>query len=143
MRKPFVTLLVAAVAVLPCLPAQAAAAAYEPIYITDGQFTATLDQRAHRWRLQPLRGDEIEITDHSQACGSRAPIPHGLWYVSQDARGRPELVAPSVTPLPNGYPARVALHACGETAAEAAALFVPDVALTWINDHVGSVLIDD
>src|SRR5215467_8834721 len=57
---------------------------YEPIYITDGQYTATLQQHSHRWLLQPLRGDEVDITDHSKACGSAAPMPKGLWYVSQD-----------------------------------------------------------
>ena len=126
------------------LAAQAqATASYDPIYITDGQFTATLEQHSHRWRLQPLRGDEVDITDHSNACGSRAPIPHGLWYVSQDQRGHPQLVAPSVTALPNGYPQTIALRACGDHADDAVALFVPAVALAWINDHVGSVLIDD
>lgn len=117
--------------------------AYEPIYITDGQFTATLQQHAHRWLLQPLRGDEVDITDRSQSCGSSAPIPHGLWYVSQDDHGRPELIAPSVTQLPSGFPQHVALLSCGENAGNAVALFVPAVALNWISDNVGSVLIDD
>jgi len=115
---------------------------YEPVYITDGQFTATLEQHSHHWRLQPLRGEEVDITDHSKSCGSAAPIPRGLWYVSQDDRGQPQLVAPSVTPLPAGYPQHIALRVCGD-AASGPALFVPAVALAWINDHVGSVLIND
>lgn len=142
MLKPLFTALFATIA----LAAQAQAIAtptYEPIYITDGQFTATLEQHSHRWRLQPLRGDEVDITDRSTTCGSHAPIPHGLWYVSQDEHGRPQLVAPSVTALPNGYPQTVALRACGDQAGDSVALFVPAVALAWINDHVGSVLIDD
>jgi len=120
-----------------------ASTTYEPIYITDGQFTATLEQHSHRWRLQPLRGDEVDVTDRSQSCGSSKPIPHGLWYVSQDDHGRAQLVAPSVTALPSGFPQHVMLLACGEKADDAVALFVPAVALSWINDHVGSVLIDD
>ena len=116
---------------------------YEPIYITDGQYTATLKQHLHRWLLQPLRGDEVDITDHSQTCGSHTPMPKGLWYVSQDEHGRPQLVAPSVTPLPAGFPQHVALRACGEKADDAVALYVPPVALHWINDYVGTVLIDD
>ena len=141
MRKPHFLLLSALIGAGTFCGAHAAT--YEPVYITDGQFTATLDQREHRWRLQPLRGDEVDITDRSNACGSREPIPHGLWYVSQDDRGRPQLVAPSVTALPSGFPQRVAMRACGDTADDASALFVPAVALAWINDHVGSVLIDD
>jgi hypothetical protein len=116
---------------------------YEPIYITDGQYTATLQQQSHTWRLQPLRGDEVDVVDHARDCGSSRPIPHGLWYVSQDDRGHTQLVAPSVTPLPRGYPQHVTLKACGEKAGDGVVLFVPAVALTWINDNVGTVLIDD
>jgi hypothetical protein len=116
---------------------------YEPVYITDGQYTATLLQHSHLWRLQPLRGDEVDITDHSAACGSNKPVPNGLWYVSQDGNGRPELVAPSVTELPAGFPQHVSLRACGEKSDGDFVLFVPPVALNWINDFVGTVLIDD
>jgi hypothetical protein len=117
--------------------------AYEPIYITDGQYTATLQQHSHRWTLQPLRGDVIDITDHSQACGSHTPMPKGLWYVSQDDHGRTQLVAPSVTVLPAGFPQHVALLPCGESSPDSVALFVPPVALHWISDYVGTVLIAD
>src|SRR3569832_1829290 len=141
MRKPLFLLLSAFTGAGTFCTAQAATD--EPVYITDGQFTATLDQRAHRWRLQPLRGDEVDITDRSNACGSRETNPHGLWYVSQDDRGRPQLVAPAVTPLPSGFPQHVPLRACGDAAEESSVLFVPAVALTCINDHVGSVLIDE
>ena len=117
--------------------------AYEPIYITDGQYTATLQQRSHHWTLQPLRGDVVDITDHSKTCGSSTPMPTGLWYVSQDDRGRVQLVAPSVTALPAGFPQHVAVLPCGETSQDSVALFVPPVALHWISDYVGSVLIAD
>ena len=115
---------------------------YEPVYITDGQYTATLQQHSHRWLLQPLRGEQVEVIDHSKACGSHSPVPKGLWYVSQDADGHAQLVAPSVTPLPAGFPQHVALRACGDNG-DGIALYVPQVALHWINDFVGSVLIDD
>jgi hypothetical protein len=121
----------------------AATPTYEPLYIFDGQYTATLKQHAHRWQLQPLRGDEVEVIDHAKDCGSRKPIPHGLWLVSQDANGKAQLVAPSVTALPEGFPQHVALRACGEKADGDVALFVPPVALNWINANVGTVLIDD
>jgi hypothetical protein len=119
-----------------------ATVSYEPVYITDGQYTATLKQRSHRWLLQPLRGDQVEVIDRSPACGSHAPLPKGLWFVSQDSHGQAQLVAPSVTPLPAGFPQHVALRACGSGGDELA-LYVPPVALNWINDFVGSILIDD
>lgn len=142
MLKQSITILVAAAALSAGAPA-GAKPAYEPIYITDGQFTATLEQRSHRWRLQPLHGDEVDIVDHADDCGSSEPIPHGLWYVSQDDSGHPELIAPSVTPLPEGFPQRVTMKACGDKSGKGVVLFVPAVALQWINDHVGTVLIDD
>ena len=80
---------------------------------------------------------------HSKACGSPAPVPKGLWYVSQDERGRTQLVAPSVTALPAGFPQHVALLPCGAASDDAVALFVPPVALHWISDYVGTVLIAD
>jgi hypothetical protein len=116
---------------------------YEPIYITDGQYTATLKQSAHLWRLLPLRGEEVDVTDKARNCASGVKIAHGLWYVTQDDNGRPLLVAPSVTPLPTGFPEQVALRACGEPTDTDAALFVPAVAMEWISEHAGTVLIDD
>jgi hypothetical protein len=142
MLRHSVFTLAAAAALSAGAPADATAA-YEPVYITDGQFTATLEQHSHTWHLQPLRGDEVDIVDHARDCGSTRPIPHGLWYVSQDDHGRAQLVAPSVTPLPQGYPQHVTLKACGDKAGDGVVLFVPAVALTWINDYVGTVLIDD
>lgn len=116
---------------------------YEPIYITDGQYDAALKQREHLWRLLPLFDAEVDVTDRSKDCDSRVKIPHGLWYVTQDNKGRPLLIAPSVTPLPAGFPEQVALRACGETVDADTALFVPAVALDWINAHAGTILIDD
>lgn len=142
MLEHSISTLIAAAALSAGVPANAAPA-YDPVYVTDGQYTATLQQSSHRWRLQPLRGAEVDIIDHASDCGSSRPIPHGLWYVSQDDKGRPELIAPSVTPLPQGYPQRVVMKACGDKAGKGAVLFVPAVALNWINAHVGTVLVDD
>lgn len=123
--------------------AGAAAPAFDPVYIVDGQYTAVLEQHAHRWRLLPLRGDEVDVTDRSTACGSPTPIPNGLWYVTQDTDGSVLLVAPSMTALPSGYPHQIPLRACGENPGANATLFVPAVALAWINSNVGTVKIDD
>ena len=142
MLKHSLSVLIATTALSAGAPARAMPV-YEPIYITDGQYTATLLQHSHRWRLQPLRGDEVDIVDHSKACGSSTPVPKGLWYVSQDDQGHPRLVAPSVTALPTGFPQHIALRACGEKVDGDVALYVPAVALNWINDYVGSVLIAD
>src|SRR5678815_1750037 len=54
-------------------------------YVIDGQYTAVLQQRAHRWRLVPYSGGEVDVTDTLATCGSSEAIPTGLWYVSRDA----------------------------------------------------------
>jgi hypothetical protein len=88
-------------------------------------------------------GEEVDVTDSSAKCSSDETIPTGLWYVSRDADGKLQIVAPSVTELPNAFPQQVALRACGEEADEGVTLFVPDVAMNWIRTNVGAVLIDD
>jgi hypothetical protein len=125
------------------IAASSSVLALESIDVIDGQYTAELEQHAHRWHLLPLRGDTVEVTDRSSDCGSRMPIPNGLWYVTQDTDGRALLIAPSGTTLPAGFPDHIALRACGDGSASDATLFVPAVALTWIHSNVGTVKIDD
>ena len=114
---------------------------YEPQYIFDGQYTARLQQGAQQWRLLPLRGDEVDIA--AASCAAGAHVPNGLWFVTSGADGKLQLEAPSVTALPQDYPARVALRGCGESADAPATLFVPAQALDWIAANAGTVLIDD
>lgn len=132
-------------ALVACISMQASAyvnrfPTYDPQYIFDGQYTAALQQHAHHWRLLPLRGEQVDVTEN---CNSSARVPKGLWYVSPDADGRLQLVAPSVTTLPEGFPESVALRNCGEQSTARATLFVPAKALDWIGANAGTVLIDD
>ena len=113
---------------------------YDAQYIFDGQYTAALQQHAQRWRLLPLRGGEVDVAAN---CAAGAALPKGLWYVTPDADGRPQLEAPSVTQLPPDFPQRVALRRCGESGSQQATLFVPAQALDWIAANAGTVLIDD
>jgi len=112
-------------------------------YVIDGQYTAVLQQRAHRWRLVPYSGGEVDVTDTLATCGSSEAIPTGLWYVTRDVHDKVALVAPSVTELPQDFPQEVAMRACGEKAEGGVTLFVPAVAMNWISGNVGAILIDD
>ena len=114
---------------------------YEPQYIFDGQYTAMLQQSAHRWRLLPLRGEEVDVA--AANCSAGANVPRGLWFVTPDADGKLQLEAPSVTDLPQDAPTRIALRSCGEQADTRTTLFVPAQALDWIATNAGTVLIDD
>jgi len=112
----------------------------KPVYFDGGQYSAALSQGARQWRLQPLAGDDVEVID--RACMNRTHVPVGVWLVSRDDAGHLQLLAPSSTILPTGYPPQIALHACGDTGADTA-LQVPPVVLGWIENNVNSVLIDD
>jgi hypothetical protein len=112
----------------------------EPVYFEGGQYSASLLQTTNTWRLQPLTGDDVDVID--RACANPRQLPSGVWLVSRDADGRPQLVAPSSTTLPAGFPEQIALRACGERE-DPNALAVPAVVLAWLEDNVNSVLIDD
>ena len=137
-----------AVALVACFSLQAAAYVnrfpnYDPQYIFDGQYTAALQQHAQQWHLLPLRGEQIEVSERAANCASNSIVPNGLWFVTQDSSGKLQLVAPSVTNLPAGFPDNVALRSCGEQADTRTTLFVPAKALDWIAQNAGTVLIDD
>ena len=112
----------------------------KPVYFESGQYSATLAQGARQWRLQPLTGDDVEVTD--RACINRTHVPDGIWLVSRDGDGGLHLLAPSSTILPTGYPEQIALRACGDAGTDTA-LQVPPVLLAWIEHNVNSVLIDE
>jgi hypothetical protein len=115
----------------------------KPLFIVDSQYTAALHQRAHRWQLRPYSGEVVDVTDVSAKCGSDAAIPTGLWYITQDADGKLQMIAPSVTELPGNFPQQVALRACGDEADTGVTLFVPAIAMNWIRTNVGAVLVDE
>ena len=118
------------------------------VYFDNGQYTASLQQHAHHWHLLPLQGDDVDVTDHTSACENAVHIPHGVWMVSSNHAGQAQLLAPSATALPAGFPQQLQLRACSDhdnldNVDGSAALLVPAVVLDWIRSNVSSVMIDD
>jgi len=112
----------------------------ESVYFESGQYSASLLQGARTWRLQPLVGDDVDVVDLT--CINRQHVPRGIWLVSRDTEGRPQLIAPSSTTLPRGYPEHIALRACGEVSSDNT-LGVPPIVLAWLEENVNSVLVDE
>lgn len=110
-----------------------------PGYAPGSQYTASFDQSHNRWRLQPADGQDVEID--TGACATGAMIPAGVWLVVRDARGRPELLAPSVTRLPAGSPDRIALRNCEE--AQGRSIAVPRALLEILGERTGAVYVYD
>ena len=111
-----------------------------PVYFESGQYSAVFTQGAQRWRLQPLAGDVVDVVDH--ACANGLRVPRGIWLVTHDEGDGLQLVAPSTTELPAGFPKHLRLVACG-SGAERDAFGVPDIVLTWLAGNSGSVMIDE
>ena len=142
MYKPLLTSLIAAGALALSAPTSATTGD-EAVYFDAGQFSATLLQNAHEWRLQPITGNAVDVIDRDPACRAHAPaIPHGVWLVTRDDGGRLQLVAPSSTNLPSGFPPQLRLVACGSGDGHDA-VAVPDIVLTWLAGNSGSVMINE
>jgi len=111
----------------------------EPVYTAGSQYTATLTQTGSQWRLQPITGQDVEIS--TGTCSTGAMIAPGLWLVVRDAHGGLELVAPSATILPAGRADRVALRACDD--ANGRDLAVPQTVLDLLAGTTGAILVQD
>ncbi len=111
----------------------------ESFYVAGNQYTASLDQTHNQWRLQPASGEDLVID--TGTCATGTMIPAGVWLLVRDERGRPELLAPSVTPLPAGSADHVALRSC-ETA-QGSELAVPAALLKLLGERTGAVYVYD
>ena len=120
-------------------PAFPSAAETNPGFAAGSQYTAPFDQSHNRWRLQPADGQDVEID--TGACATGAMIPAGLWLLVRDAQGRPELLAPSVTPLPAGSPDRIPLRNCED--AQGRSIAVPRTLLQILGERTGAVYVYD
>jgi hypothetical protein len=115
----------------------------EAVYIEGGQYTARLHQASRHWRLLPLDGQDVVISNPDIYCRANAAAPAGVWLVARDPAGGLELRAPSHTALPDGHDGRIALLPCGRDAHGVAALHAPQALLDWLGSHNGAVMIDD
>lgn len=113
----------------------------EPVFIAGSQYSVTLNQRSHEWKLLSPDGAELSVANTGPACAAQAPLPNGVWLITRDAQGRPELVAPSVTRLPKGHPDHVALIACGEHV-EGRSLAAPLTLIEWLGNSAGAVYVE-
>jgi hypothetical protein len=123
--------------------AVATSAQAQAVYFDGGQYTAALEQHTHHWRLLPMQGDDVDVSDGASACANRLHVPHGVWMVTRNTAGQPQLLAPSATLLPGGFPQQLELRACSDDVDDANVLRVPDVVLDWIKNNVSSVMIND
>jgi hypothetical protein len=111
----------------------------EAIFVEGVRYSAVLSQESRAWRLLPTRGDSLQLAV-ADSCRTGAVPPRGLWLLTQDAQGRPELLAPSATALPAGHAGRLRVVACG-TAAGNDVLPVPPALLGWLQQNSGVIYV--
>ncbi|MBC7656461.1 MAG: hypothetical protein H7147_04715 [Frankiaceae bacterium] len=135
-----VAILIGAMLASPAVGAAGPAPLHGPpdsMYDPGSQYTASLDQTLNQWHLQPASGDDLLID--TGTCATGAMVPTGVWLVVRDAQGRPELLAPSVTPLPRGATERVSLRSCGK--ASGRELAVPQTVLDLLAERSGAIYV--
>lgn len=121
--------------------AAAAPVADDAIFLEGTRYSAVLSRSQGAWRLLPADGSDIKLRV-SADCGAGASLPRGLWLLTRDGEGRPELVAPSATPLPAGHPGHVRLVDCeGRVARGEPALALPQGLVEWLEHRSGSIYV--
>jgi hypothetical protein len=109
------------------------------VYQAGGQYTAVLNSANAHWRLLPSDGQDFAIQlDHN--CRSSSKIPTGLWLLTRDANGQPELLAPSQTVLPDGHSGRVPVVSCNDE--QSNALAVPTSLIEWLGNNTGAIYVE-
>ena len=113
----------------------------EAIFVEGTRYNAVLDASQQTWRLLPATGRDLRLRVDTDCRTGTAP-PHGLWLLTRDAAGRPQLVAPSATPLPAGHSGRIRIVDCGEPiAAGDDTLALPPSLLDWLQQNSGSIYV--
>ncbi len=108
-----------------------------PVYEAGSQYTAMLDNQNSQWHLVPRI--QHDITQQDKHCQSNTVIPAGLWLVTRDTNGNPELIAPSQTKLPKGHTGHIPLVNCSDKQSNAFA--VSKKMIDWLSNNTGAIYV--
>lgn len=121
--------------------AAAAPVADDAIFVEGARYSAVLNRGAGTWRLLPATGGDLKLRV-APDCRAGTMPPRGLWLLTRDSQGRPELIAPSATPLPPGHGGHIRLVDCGRPIARGEpALAVPAGLVDWLQQHSGVIYV--
>lgn len=110
-----------------------------PVYQPGSQYTAVLNHINSEWRLLPSDGQDFAI-QLDAGCHSATAIPAGLWLLTRDADGKPELLAPSQTVLPAGHSGHIPVVACSDE--QNTGLALPASLIQWLGDNTGAIYVE-
>ena len=114
----------------------------DAVFVEGTRYDAVLDPHAGTWRLLSPDDPERRLRVADRCLGGTPP-PAGLWLLTRDEHGDPELVALSSTPLPPGHPGRIAMVDCGPHAPRPSpeAIGVPPGLRAWLQQHSGTIYV--
>lgn len=119
----------------------ASPAADEAIFVEGTRYDAVLSQANRTWRLLPAAGAALSL-QVAPDCRQGSIPPRGLWLLTRDQWGHPQLLAPSATPLPSGHPGRIRLVACSQSSpGREPALALPEGVLAWLQQNSGAIYV--
>lgn len=99
------------------------------VYQAGGQYTAVLDTQNSQWHMIPRVRQDLAQQAHD--CHSNTDIPTGLWLITRDANGNPELLAPSHTTLPAGHSGHIPIISCSDLQGNGIA--IPAKMIDWLS----------
>lgn len=111
-------------------------------------FRAALDYSAkfssirNDWQVFRPDGRSLRVLPDADCHNDLAP-PEGLWLLTRNAQGAPELLAPSALALPTAHSGHVALLTCDAPApvGDEQVLRVPRQLLGWLANNTGAVYV--
>lgn len=112
-----------------------------PSTLTPGtRYAVTYRQQLAKWQVSQGLGRAKVWRAEDPSCATAA-LPNGFWIVTRNADGATELLAPSHTELPAGFPERVALTTCGD--GDLHAVHAPQAVIDLLASDAGLVYVDD
>ncbi len=110
----------------------------DPVYQAGGQYTAVLNTQSSQWHMIPRV--KQDFAQHNQDCRTNTTIPTGLWLLTRDANGKPELLAPSHTALPAGHSGHIPIISCSDLQGNGIA--IPAKMIDWLSKNTGAIYVE-
>lgn len=113
-----------------------------PGHQAGSQYTATWHQHSASWLFTPAEGPPLMVSSDTR-CANHGKLPTGVWLLTRNSDGQPELTALSAVDLPTGHSGQVRLVDCAVGADGIATVAAPRLLLDMLTASTGAVRIDD
>ncbi|MCB1608275.1 MAG: hypothetical protein KDI71_15000 [Xanthomonadales bacterium] len=111
-------------------------------YVAGSHYTATFHQHAGDWQYTPADGQDLTLSG-GESCARPTDLPKGVWLLTSDVNGAPQLQAPSALALPQGHSGAVSLVNCDQPADGVTTVAAPQILLDLLSATASAVRIDD